>query len=445
MKRMNFISIILLLLSCGSVMSQTVWSVDDCMRYAMDNNTQLKKQSLNEADAKSTLTESKLAFLPYVSASSALNTNFGRSIDPVTNTYVNTSNLGNSYGIYGEIALFNGLQTVNNYKIAKVSKLREELTMVQVKNQIATQTMSAYYKAIFAYGAHEIATEELVESRKMYEKKRVEYEVGLANISDLAQLESRVSQGEYNITNLEGLYKKSLVELKTQMYYPLNEELSIDVLSTVPSAIIGANENFRQIYSIALSELPDLKIAEAEERIAKFNLSSAKASLFPRLLLNGGINTSYSRVLDGYEGKQEDFGAQFSNRMGEYVGVSLSIPLWGGLSRRKEVQRMRHEYKRVQIVKDEKSREMEVLIFEALIDLDSYEKQCNQSETNVKANTLSYRTTEAKFNEGLSTVVDVQSTQTNLSRAKMDQLTAFLNYLMQRRIVDYYKGLPLIR
>jgi len=123
----------------------------------------------------------------------------------------------------------------------------------------------------------------------------------------------------------------------------------------------------------------------------------------------------------------------------------MNIPLWGGLSRRKEIQRKKNHYHRVRIEKDEKTREIEKLVFEALIDLDSFEKQCQQSVVNVKANKLSYRTTEAKFKEGLATVIDMQTTQTNLSRAKIGQLEAFLNYLMQRRVVDYYKGLPLIR
>lgn len=442
MKRFYSILLILFALSCDNLISQTVWSVDDCMSYAMENNTQIKKQTINESEAKSSLTESKLAFLPSVSASTGLNFNFGNSIDPVTNAYKSTSNMSNSYGIYGGLNLFNGLQTLNGYRIAKVSKLREELVAEQIRNQVATQTMSAYYRAIFAYGAFKIAKEELSESRKMFKRKSVEYEIGLANISDLALLKSRVSQGEYNITNLEGIYRKSLVELKNQMYYPLGQELAIDTFAIVHTTVTDVDENFSEIYAIALEELPDFKITEAEERIAKLSWSTSKALLFPSLSLSGGVNTGYTKFS---EGTNDRFGDQFENRMGEYVGVSMNIPLWGGLSRVKNMQRKKFEYNRIQIVKDEKAREIESLVFEALIDLDSYEKQCNLSETNVKANTLSYRTTEVKFNEGLSTVVDVQTVQTNLTIAKMDLLKAFLNYLMQRRIVDYYKGEPLIR
>ena len=445
MKHLKSIVLLSLIFSCGSVASQEIWSVDGCMQYAIENNSELKKQLLNQADAKSTLTQSKLAFIPTISASTSVGTNFGRSIDPGTNTYISTSNLGNSYELYGEVALFNGLQTVNNFKIAKVSKLREELTTQQIENQIATQTMSAYYRAIFAYGAYKIANGELTDNREMCARERVRYEVGLANISDVAQLESRVSQSEYNITNLEGVYRKSLLELKDKMYLPLDHDLTIDTLSSTPTQIVATRESFEQVYAIALFELPEFKIAENDERIAELNLSTAKAKLFPRFSLGANINTGYSKILDGYDLPQDGFQTQFKNRMGQYLGVSVSIPLWGGLARQKEIQRQRNSYKRVKIERNETSREIEKLIFEALIDLDSFEKQCQQSIANVKANELSHQTTEAKFVEGLATVIDIQTTQTNLSRAKIDQLQAFLNYLMQRRIVDYYKGVPLIR
>ena len=444
--KIKIITLILFgLLVSSESFAQKMWKLDDCMRYAVENSPLSRKQALVEDNARKTLTEKTLGFLPSISASTSLSANFGRSIDPVTNTYASVSNFGQNYGASAGVDIFNGLQVVNGYKIARYSNLREKMSSEQIDNQIASSTMSSYYRAIFAYGALEIAKQELEEYKKNHLKKKVEFEVGLANISDLALLESNVSQGEYNVIHLSGLYQKSLVELKNQMFFPLNEQLPIDTISNSVVGINNSNENVGEIVSLAIQLLPDYNIAKQNERISQLTLSTEKALLFPRITASGGISTGYSKILEGSNAQQTPYGEQLKNRLGEYVGVSVSIPIFNGLSQQKRIQRARNDYEKSQIESEEKYREIERLVIESVIDLESYEKQCNQSISNIKSNTLSFSTIEAKFNEGLVSVVDLQATQTNLSRAKIDQLKAFLNYLMQRRLVDYYKGLPLIR
>ena len=445
MKRLILLPLIFICtLSQSAYSEEPLWSVDDCIRYAIENNLQLKKQFINELNAKDELTVKSLSFLPSISATTSVSGNFGRSIDPETNTYQSISNMGNSYGIQGSVALFDGLRVLNGFKIAKASKIRQDYQTQQVENQVAIVTMGVYYRAIFAHGAYKIAGEELNEAKQLYKKKKVEYEIGLANISDLAQLESRVSQGEYNMTNLQGIYRKTMVELKNQINFPLQSALPLDTLVGVEQIAVESDEDFNAVYAIAETVLPEFKMFDADNRIAKLNLSKARASLLPSLSLNGGVSTGYSQVLGGMSG-QPNFSNQMKNKLGEYVNIQMNIPLFGALSRQKQIKRMKNEMKRTKIETLEQKQELEKMIYEAIIDLESNEKQCIQSVSNVKSNALSYNATAAKFDEGLSSVVDVQTVQTNLSRAKIDFLKSHLNYKMQRRIVDFYKGESLIR
>ena len=446
MKKQILILILLSLATIDNASSQKLWNLDDCMRYAVKNSNKLKSHELTKDDTKKDLSESQLAFLPTISASTSLNNNYGRSIDPETNSYVSTSNLSNNYGAYADVDIFNGLQNVNNLKIAKVAKQRAELEGQQIETSVATNTMNAYYQAVFAYGAYQIAREELEESRQLYEKKKAEHEVGLANISDLAQLESRVSQSEYNITNLKGMYRKKVVTLKNEMYFPLDVELVVDTLLNPTGELIHGQENMKEIFEMTKNELPEFKMWDVDVRIKELELSKARAQMYPTFKASGGVSTGYSKFFGkDSASKTIGFSQQFEDRMGENIGVSLSIPIFGGLTRRKNMQRKRNDYERAQITRTEQSREIESLVYQAVIDLESYQEQSNKSISNVKANELSYKTTVAKYKEGLSTVVDLQTVQTNLSRAKIDQLRAYLNYKMQDRIVGYYKGESLIK
>lgn len=444
MKR-HLLMITLFCLSFNAQASDPLWSVDDCIHYAMKNNIQLKQQLLEALDTKNELTVRTLSFLPSFSAGTSVSASFGRSIDPETNTYQSVSNLNNSYNLGGSMTIFSGLNLINGYKIAKISVLRQEYMAQQMENQVAIATMNAYYRVIFAHGAHRIAKEELDNSNKHYRKAKIEYKIGLANISEVAQLESRVSQGTYNLTNLEGVYLKAIVDLKNQIDFPLDSTLTVDTLVYADPISIQTDNNFEDVFLSAQKNLPEFKLMESNHRISELQLSSARASFMPSISLGGSIGTSYSKVLEGSKGYNvQSYSDQMENKLGQSVSISMSIPIFSALSKQKYLQRQKHALERIELANREQRGQLQKIIYEAVIDLAINEKKCLQSEDNVSFNTLSYRTVEARYNNGLSTVIDMQTVQTNLSNARMDYLRSFLNYQIQCRIVDYYKGIPLI-
>ncbi len=417
---------------------QEAWSADSCVTYALEHSLQAESQALTLDDTKHTLTEASLQFLPSIDAGVGLNTNFGRSINPETNTYINTSNLSNGFNLEGYLPLFDGLRNINGVRIAKLSKLREEVGTQQVERTITINTLTAYYQVVFAQGTLRIAEEELVESKHNLRKKQVEQEVGLSNVSEVAQLQSQVAQGEYNVIYYRGMIEKAMVTLKQEMNFPFGEELIVEGQKSNVESPETSDQRLATTTQSVVEAQPEVQMAKANCKIAKLQLSQAKAQMAPRLGMSGGLSTGYSRILEGYDGAQVGYADQLRERLGEYVQVSLQIPIFGGLSRMKNVSRKRNAYERAQIETQQKMREVEQIITETIIDLESYEQQCEQSVKNVESNTLAYETTRAKFDEGLVSVVDLQTTQTLLSKARFDQLKAEMNYAMQEKIVALY-------
>ena len=80
------------LVSAGARAEQRVYSLKDCMRYAVDNSTDMKVQAANMDDDRIARRDAILAaFTPSVSGAAHAYSNFGRAIDPETNTYVTCS------------------------------------------------------------------------------------------------------------------------------------------------------------------------------------------------------------------------------------------------------------------------------------------------------------------------------------------------------------------
>ena len=144
--------VVIVLASAGSVYAsaQTTMSLQDCMEYAISNSTKIRIQQAVIGDAQIARRDAALTlFTPRIDAQTYAYYNFGRSIDPQTNTYFNTTSFHNNYGVSAGIDLFNGFQAVNNYKISKTGMLIADSQEKQVEADICLAVMEAYYNVVY--------------------------------------------------------------------------------------------------------------------------------------------------------------------------------------------------------------------------------------------------------------------------------------------------------
>ena len=127
-----------------------VMTLHDCMAYAISNSTKIRIQQAAIGDAQIDRRDAALKlFTPQINANTYAYYNFGRSIDPQTNTYFNTTSFHNNYGVSAGYDLFNGFQAVNNYKISKTGMLIADSQEKQVEADICLAVMEAYYNVVY--------------------------------------------------------------------------------------------------------------------------------------------------------------------------------------------------------------------------------------------------------------------------------------------------------
>ncbi len=125
-------------------------TLNECMRYAVSNSTKVRIQQAAVDNAQLARRDAVLkAFSPEISGSTSAYYNFGRSIDPQTNTYFNETSFHNNYGINTGITLFNGFEAVNNMKIARTALAMGRSQEKQVEADICLAVMEAYYNVLY--------------------------------------------------------------------------------------------------------------------------------------------------------------------------------------------------------------------------------------------------------------------------------------------------------
>ena len=317
-------------------------NLNECMEYAVEKNHNIKNQEYLNANYRQDKIEAIASLTPAFSANSNFSASYGRSIDPETNTYTNTGNLGNSYGINGQIPLFAGFQNINNVRVAKAMSLMGLEQLQQVKDEVAINTMKSFFDAVYFTNSSAIAKEQLTTSLITLKQSQKMFELGLKSAADVAQIEAQVAFDELFLTQQENNMELAILALKQQMNFPIEDVLEIETdlegslaqilgekIVTDTTAVLG------EILDYALANNAKILASNYSLRAEQLNLYIAQGRYAPSIYGSGGWSTNYYRMLNGanenYSPKA--YWDQLKDNRGYYFGASISIPIFNGLAR----------------------------------------------------------------------------------------------------------------
>ena len=444
MKLNRIITILLSLgFSASAVFGQEVMTLKDCMRYAVENSSKVKLQELEVDDARVARRDAIMqAFTPQVSASTYAYSNFGRSVDPETNTYVSTTSFNNGYSVSGGITLFDGFAAVNNMKVTKTAlKMgidQERLT----EDQICLATMEAYCNALYYGQLAEILQGQVVTSESTLILAKKQEELGQKGYTDVIEMEAELADRQYQLISAKNMYADAMLTLKDIMFWPMDQELLIDdsIAESEVIATLFPTDEKEQIMEYAVNNLPSVSIAKATMENAFVDLKTAKWAFSPSLSLYAGWSTSYYTYpgMQGYV--PTPFHTQFKNNGGEYIQLSLSIPIFDRLSTFSKLNRKKNAYSRASIQYEQKVREVEAEVTRAIQDRDGASAAYIQADRRAELQEEAYHLNLKRFEQGLISTIDFQKASDNWLNAKTTRLDALLKFYIKRCVVDYYNG-----
>ena len=427
------------------------WSLDDCMRFAVEHSTAVKRETINARQRKQDYQNAVQSFLPTVTGGVQGQYAWGRNVDPETNTYTNVTTFNNYYQIYASLNVFDGFATINAFKQAKMARAYSATAMQKVQDDKAIDVMQKYVDAAYAEASIRLASEKLAESKRLLGKMQRLYELGEKGRPDVVQMESQVAEDEYNLTHQQNVARQSLLALKTAMNYPVEDTLELRIAdeaadnkvsgaeaasAEVPKASEGLYQNF-------LTLSPTVKAAEYEVENAHYNYKISKGRLLPSLSLGGGITTNYYKNLS-QSGQYASFASQFRNNRGEYLALTLSIPIYNS-DRWHSMRKARNDWQLAQVSLEETKRKLHDDIAQAVMDAEGYAKELRQMQKKVASDSLAYHMSSRKFEEGMLSTFDLHTAAQTLLESRIKQLQMQMLLVIKQRLVDYYAGKSLVR
>ena len=450
MKNLFVKSVVMVLASAATVhaSAQTTMTLHDCMAFAVSNSTKMRIQQAAIGDAQIDRRDAALAlFTPQISGSTYAYYNFGRSIDPQTNTYFHTTSFHNGYSVSAGYDLFDGFKAVNNYKISKTGMLIADSMEEQVEADICLAVMEAYYNVVYYKRLVDVYEEQVATAEQALAKARRQEELGQKGHADVVQMEADLADRRYDLINTANMYESQKMTLADLMFWPVDEELEIDFSIPLRSsrndsdASVISSEVEKSVVEFALDHNPAIRIAAWQEQNARRELNTAKWQVLPSVGLYAGWSTSYYT----YEGSSTAaFMDQFRNNGGEYVQLSVSIPLWNRLSKQSNISRKRHALEKASAELDQKRRDVESEVRRAVQDRNGAESAWLQAQYKAEVQSEAYALNLKKLEQGLISPLEFQTAGNNYLKSQADEMNSLFKYLIKQAVVKYYNGIDYI-
>lgn len=429
-------------LNCLMASAQTkTWELDSCMAYAVEHATDVKREVINARQRKQDYQKAVTDFLPSVVGGVQGQYAWGRNIDPETNTYNHVTTFNNYYQLYASLNVFDGFATINAFKQAKLARAYSTTAMQKVRDDKAIDVMQKFVDAAYAEASIQIASDKLAESKRLLGKMQRLYELGEKGRPDVVQMESQVAEDEYNLTHQKHVAQQCLLTLKSAMNFPVEEELRLVTNGKQVNESFPINHE--TVYQNFLNASPDVKSAEYEVEKARYDYKIAKGRLLPSLSLSGGISTNFYRNLS-QGGQYESFASQFRNNRGEYLALTLSIPIYNNVAWH-NVKKARNDWQLALVNLEEIKRKLHDNIAQAMMDAEGYAKELHQMNKKVASDSLAYYMSSRKFEEGMLSTFDLHTAAQTLLESRIKQLQMQMLLIIKQRLVDYYQGKNLIK
>src|SRR5664280_1390385 len=244
MKKILILIFTCLIFSQALIFSQQkVWSLEECIKYAIDNNIQIKQQGIQTEIQKNSLDLAKFLLLPSLNGQASHSYSFGRALDQNTYTFFNQTLQSDYFYLGGSMPVFNGLQYYNSIRKNKYQVLASQQDLKDISDNVALNVALAYLQILLNKELVAANENQLNITLQQIEKTRKQVDAGSISKGNLLQIEAQAAQEELSLITIKNQLETSVLiltqflELKT----PAGFEVVIPDINVDPNTPVAGN------------------------------------------------------------------------------------------------------------------------------------------------------------------------------------------------------------
>lgn len=410
-----------------------VMDLDRCISYAIENNLTVKQRDIERLNAEHEVISAKDAVLPQLSGSASQSWNFGRGLT-ASNTYAdrNTTNFGANLGL--QLPLFNGLQTVRNINYAKGNLTAVVENLEATKDDVTLRVIAQYLQVLYNGELVDVAASQAELTAEELAHREALLEAGKIPEADMLDARSQAAQAKLQLVTARNDRATALLDLAQLLRVPDVNDFDIVALDT---SVIPTIRDPRMTYDSALRINHTIRAGELQAEAAGLRIKLAQTGYIPRLSFNAGLGSNYYKI-SGYA--NDSFGEQFRHNFSQYVGFSLSIPIFDGFSTRNSVRSAKIQRLNADLTLEMQKDNLYKAINESYLQAVGAREKLTAADEACTAGAAALAAVQEKYNLGRATPTDFDTAKNNLIQAMSERARARYELILRARILDFYAG-----
>ena len=429
----------LLLVTAPAVTHARVWTLKDCIDYALANNIALQKTRLAKASANEDYLQSKAALLPSLSASTSHNVNYtpwmasGISGDGFSRASVDKVYYNGTYSVSGNYTLWNGNKNHNQVKLNKLATEAAQLDSATQALKLQEQIAQLYVQILYSTEAVRVNEESCASSRQNEERGKEMVSIGKMSQADLAQLTAQRAQDEYNVVQAQSNVKNFKRQLKELLQITSDEEFDIATPATTDDMALDAIPALNGVYAAALNSRPEFKTYQNQLAQNELSIKIAKAGKLPTISANAGISTNNTSMNDNALARQ----LKTNFNMG--AGIGISIPLFENRTTKTQVNKAIIQRESIQLDLKNEQTSLYSTIENYWLQASTNQSQYKAAKASSESAQTSYNLLSEQFRLGLKNIVELRTGKDNLLMAKQNELQAKYLTILNVNMLKFYR------
>ncbi len=434
-------SIIIGLSVVGAAVAQSrpeVWTLKNCIDFAQQNNTTVRTRAVQVDQNSNDLSTARFSRLPDLNASVGYNVSFGRGTSD-DNTYKTQTLQTGSFDVSASMPLFQGLRINRTIKGGKLDLAAAMQDLERAREDVAVNVMTLYLQVLYNKELVIVAEHQLALSTQQAERSRELVAAGKQPESARYESEALAANDALALTQARNDLQLALLDLSQAMNRESADgfDIASPDLDPLLNNALSQRPDADAIYDYAAENRPHIRAERIRLESSENAIAIARSSLYPSLSLRGGYGTGI------YSSMDSDFWPQFRHNSSEFVGVSLSIPIFNRRTVRGNIRSAQLSAQRQQLALLDAEQSLRKAIEQAGYNTEAASAKYRAAVAALAAAETAFAYEEQKAAAGRSTVFDFNDAKTRMEKAQSELVQSKFELVFRRKILDYYHGEPL--
>ena len=423
--------------------SPKVWTLEDCIGYAIENNITIRQSRLNTESAAADIMAAKGNMFPSLSFSASqtvFNRPFQDNTTTISGTEILTSNHSTSYtGSYGlnaQWTLFDGGRIRKTLEQNEISYRQSELDSQTQTYGILEAIASAYVQILYASESVNVNRNTLEVSQAQCERGEQLLEAGSISRADYAQLQAQVSSDRYQLVTSEATLQDYKLQLKQLLELDQDSEMDLALPEITDENVLSLVPDKKDVFNAALGIRPEIESGKLNVEMSELNIGIAKAGSLPSLSLSAGIGTNHTT------GTDFTFTQQIKNGWNNSIGLTLSVPIFSNRQNRSAIEKARLQLRTSELDLKQANKDLYKTIESLYLDASSAQSQYLAAREQVESANTSFSLVSEQFDLGMKNTVELLTEKNNLLSAQQQLLQAKYMAVLTKALLRFYAGEP---